>query len=127
MNDPRALSGCAWCLPLIEQSAMSALRSAFSSGGVRFPSVAITTDSMDLLKDRVLRQSMLSVVPTFLAAGRDFAGVGRFWISGFNFRRNIGIVRRRDFDLSPLHAHFIASMRARFTVVAGERRLGAPH
>src|SRR5690606_14753386 len=121
VNHPTELSGYDWCMPLIEQSAMSALRSTFMSAGVRFPAASVITDCADLLRDMVMQQSMLGILPAFLATGREFAGVGQFRIGGFDFRRNIGIVRRCDFEMSSIHAHFISCIHDHFTVVAAER------
>lgn len=120
--DPEELARYPWAMPLIEQSAMSALRSVFSSAGIRFPVVSLATDSIELLKYAVIRQSMLSVVPEFTAGSHGFDGIGRFRIQGFDFQRNIGIIRRRDFDLSPLHEHFLALTRQRFVAESASRR-----
>ncbi|RDW12907.1 hypothetical protein DIE28_11105 [Paracoccus thiocyanatus] len=121
VNPPEELARYSWAMPLIEQSAMSALRSGFTSAAIRFPGVALTTDSIELLKHAVTRLSMLSIAPGLLADSAEFGGVGRFQISGFQFRRKIGIIQRRDYELSPIHKSFLSLVRQRFTPASPHR------
>ena len=112
---PHELVEFQWAMPLIDRSALSVLQGEFASAGVRFPAVSLTTDSFDLLHFAVARHSMLSVVPRFTASNPKDAGLGHFHIHGLDFQRNIGVVQRKDFDLSPVHSYFLDLLRGRFS------------
>lgn len=122
INTPEELARYPWAMPMIEQAALSALRSGFTACRTRFPTVSITTDSIEMLLYAVTRQSMLSVVPEFIAASPGFENAGCFRIRDFDFQRNIGLIRRRDFDLSPVHDYFLALMREQFVATSIARR-----
>lgn len=120
INTPAELASFQWALPLIDRSAMSVLQGEFASAGIRFPTVSLTSDSIELLTYAVAWQSMLSVVPKFSANRLIDRNIGRFQIRGLDFQRNIGAVWRRDFQLSPFHTYFLELLRTRFFVAGAD-------
>ena len=52
----------------------------------------------------------------------EFNSLSRFYPVEFNFRRNVGIVRRRNFSSSPLIEQFIGHLKTR--LIALSNRVG---
>lgn len=107
------LSGREFAFPSIEHTAYDAFEALFLSAGTRRPKAVVTTNSNEIIANAIRVGGMLSIVSEFASRTTAFREFGQFEISGFDFKRNVGIAHRKDLKRLPLHNKFIAALKSR--------------
>ncbi len=111
-----------WIVPEIEEAGRTALEAYFALHRKPKPTFKIVTNSDDVIYQCLRQTHLLSVMPEGSHNDTEFNSLARFYPVDFNFRRNVGIVRRRNFSSSPLIEQFIGHLKTR--LIALSNRVG---
>lgn len=102
-----------WIVPELEEAGRTALEAYFVDRAGMLPRFRIMTNSDVIVRQFIAGGRMLTIVPEANTGTEQFAEFGRFELEGFNFVRQVGIVRRANTASSPLLDRFIAALRER--------------
>lgn len=111
-----------WIVPEIEEAGRTALEAYFAFHGKPKPTFKIVTNSDDVIFQCLRQTHLLSVMPEGSHNEVDYKGLARFYPVDLEFRRNVGIVRRRNLSSSPLIEKFIRHLQTR--LIALSNRVG---
>ncbi len=114
------LSTAEWIVSAPEEPAHAALEAYFVSRLQHKARVKMTTNANRLVRQFLLQGRYLSVVPRLSFQLADYRDLARFELEGFDFRREVGLVRRSGTVSTPLGARIQAILRQSFGELALE-------
>jgi len=100
------LRGRDWLVPEHGEVARSALEAFFLLNQEPVPRIKVVTNVASVVGRFIRDFQLLSVAPTQNVEDYSNYDVARFWIRGFQFQRQVGIVQRANYDPSPLTIEF---------------------
>ena len=107
-----------WIVPELEEAGRVALENYFMANHCSKPRFSIITNSEVILQRFVTERGMLTIMAEGNSKATLFAQCGRFGLSGFEFERKVGIVRRTNVLSTPLHDRFVALLKSKVLSVS---------
>ncbi|MCR8723733.1 LysR family transcriptional regulator [Frigidibacter sp. ROC022] len=102
-----------WIVPALEEPGRAALDAYFVSTLKRKPRVKVTTNADHLMRQFLSGTRYLSITPELSLRMREFSSFGHFRLAGFDFQREVGIVRRTGDFSTPLGRRFSEMLATR--------------
>ena len=100
------LRGKEWLVPEHGEAARSALEAFFLINQEPMPRIKVVTNIASVVARFVRDFHLLSVAPEQNVDDYAKHDVSQFWIEGFEFKRQVGIVQRSMYDPNPLTLEF---------------------
>ncbi len=110
--EPERLRDSEWIVPALEEPGRIALEAYFLSQLQQPPRVKITTNADHLIRQLLSGTRYLSLAPEMTLEIPGYQGFAPFRMRGFDFRRQVGIVRRAGDFSSPLGRRFCSILKA---------------